>query len=165
MAQIAVTGFSEAQQASFEAGDVNHVATLLGGYRVLKHALNGPLDAHEMLLAGLPGEALTYLERSLKFLDAAAFEKAIGMSVRTVQRRKADPSQSLNTEQSNRTWKFAEILAKASDIFGGQGPAEQWLERRAVGLDGRRPIDLLATQAGVDLVETLLGRIEYGVYT
>ena len=137
----------------------------LGGRRVLKHTLSGPLDAHEMLLAGLPGEALTYLERSLKFLDAAAFEKAIGMSVRTVQRRKADPSQALNTEQSNRTWKFAEILAKASEIFGGQGPAEQWLERRAIGLDGHRPIDLLATQAGVDLVEILLGRIEYGVYT
>lgn len=164
MTQIAMTGFDEAQ-TPFEAGDVNHVAALLGGRRVLKHTLSGPLDAHEMLLAGLPGEALTYLERSLKFLDAAAFEKAIGMSVRTVQRRKADPSQALNTEQSNRTWKFAEILTKASEIFGGQGPAEQWLERRALGLDGRRPIDLLATQAGVDMVETLLGRIEYGVYT
>ena len=164
MTHPAITGYDEAQ-APFEASDVSHVAALLGGRRVLKLTLSGQLDAHEMLLAGLPGEALTYLERNLKFLDAAAFEKAIGMSVRTVQRRKADPSQALNTEQSNRTWKFAEILAKASEIFGGQGPAEQWLERRAIGLDGRRPIDLLATQAGVDLVETLLGRIEYGVYT
>jgi putative toxin-antitoxin system antitoxin component (TIGR02293 family) len=165
MAQIAITGFNEAPQTASESGDIHHVATLLGGHRVLKHALNGPLDAHELLLVGLPGEALTFLERSLKVLDAASFEKAIGMSVRTVQRRKADPSQALNTEQSNRTWKFAEILAKASDIFGGQGPAEQWLERKAIGLDGRRPIDLLATQAGTALVETLLGRIEYGVYT
>jgi putative toxin-antitoxin system antitoxin component (TIGR02293 family) len=163
MTQIVVTGFDEAQ-APFEGDDINHVATLLGGRRVLKHALSGPLDAHEMLLAGLPGEALTYLERSLKFLDAAAFEKAIGMSVRTVQRRKADPSQALNTEQSNRTWKFAEILAKASEVFGSQRDAEEWLSEPAIGLDGRRPIDLLATAAGTELVEVYLGQIEYGVY-
>jgi putative toxin-antitoxin system antitoxin component (TIGR02293 family) len=163
MTQIAMTGFDEAQ-APFEAGGVNDVAALLGGHRVLKHRLGGPLDAHEMLLAGLPGEALTYLERSLKFLDAAAFEKAIGMSVRTVQRRKADPSQALNTEQSNRTWKFAEILAKASEVFGGQRDAEEWLSEPAIGLDGRKPIDLLATAAGTELVEVYLGQIEYGVY-
>ncbi len=163
MAQVAIMGFDEAQ-APFEADDINHVATLLGGRRVLKHALNGPLDAHEMLLAGLPGAALTHLERGLKFLDAAAFEKAIGMSVRTVQRRKADPSQALNTEQSNRTWKFAEILAKASEVFGGQRDAEEWLSEPAIGLDGRKPIDLLATAAGTELVEVYLGQIEYGVY-
>ena len=28
----------------------------------------------------------------------------------------------------------------------------------------RRPIDLLGTPAGVEMVEDLLGRIEYGVY-
>lgn len=163
MAQLAVTGFDEAQ-VPFEEGSVHPAATLLGGRRVLKHTLKGPLDAHEMLLAGLPGEALNHLERSLKFLDAAAFEKAIGMSVRTVQRRKADPSQALNTEQSNRTWKFAEILAKASAIFGGQRDAEEWLSEPAIGLDGRKPIDLLATTAGTELVEVYLGQIEYGVY-
>jgi putative toxin-antitoxin system antitoxin component (TIGR02293 family) len=34
-----------------------------------------------------------------------------------------------------------------------------------MALDQRRPIDLLATPAGVQLVEDLLGRIQYGVYT
>jgi putative toxin-antitoxin system antitoxin component (TIGR02293 family) len=40
-----------------------------------------------------------------------------------------------------------------------------WLERPALGLEQRRPIDLLSTTAGVKLVEDLLGRLEYGVYT
>ncbi|TIY10108.1 MAG: DUF2384 domain-containing protein, partial [Mesorhizobium sp.] len=39
-----------------------------------------------------------------------------------------------------------------------------WLERPAIGLDQRRPIDLLATPAGVELVEDYLERLEYGVY-
>ena len=34
-----------------------------------------------------------------------------------------------------------------------------------MALDRRRPIDLLATQAGVDAVEELLTRMEYGVYS
>jgi putative toxin-antitoxin system antitoxin component (TIGR02293 family) len=60
---------------------------------------------------------------------------------------------------------FSEILVKATAVLGSQEEAERWLERPAIGLEQRRPIDLLATPAGVRLVEELLGRIEYGVYT
>ena len=59
----------------------------------------------------------------------------------------------------------AEILAKAAEVFGTQDEAEQWLERAAPGLDGRRPLDLLATPVGVELVKDLLERLDYGVYT
>ena len=34
-----------------------------------------------------------------------------------------------------------------------------------MGLNGRRPIDLLATPVGVAMVETFLTRLEHGVYT
>jgi len=70
----------------------------------------------------------------------------------------------LNQEQSSRTWKFAEILAKATAVLGSKDEAEQWLQRPAIGLAQRRPIDLLATPAGVEMVEDLLERMEYGVY-
>lgn len=49
-------------------------------------------------------------------------------------------------------------------MFGSQEEAEQWLERPAIGLDQRRPIDLLATPAGIELVEQYLTRLAYGVY-
>ena len=49
-------------------------------------------------------------------------------------------------------------------MLGSQAEAEQWLERPAIGLDRRRPIDLLATPAGIELVEDYLERLEYGVY-
>jgi putative toxin-antitoxin system antitoxin component (TIGR02293 family) len=65
----------------------------------------------------------------------------------------------------NNTGKFAEILARATTLFGSQAAAEQWLEQPATGLDQRRPIDLVTTPAGLELVEDFLGRIEYGVYT
>jgi putative toxin-antitoxin system antitoxin component (TIGR02293 family) len=65
----------------------------------------------------------------------------------------------------NHTGKFAEILARATTLFGSQAVAEAWLERPAIGLDQRRPIDLMTTPEGLELVEDFLGRVEYGVYT
>ncbi|WP_202367919.1 type II RES/Xre toxin-antitoxin system antitoxin [Mesorhizobium sp. L-2-11] len=146
-------------------GDLQKVADLLGGARVLSRRVTSALDAHELLLHGLPTSALDYLVGRLVFIHKAdSLEKAVGMSIRTYQRRKDRPAKPLSQEQSGRTWKFAEILAKATDVLGSQAEAEQWLERPAIGLDQRRPIDLLATPAGVELVEDHLERLEYGVY-
>lgn len=156
-------GVAEAAQLPLVA-EQSRVSALLGGKRVLKHTVNDGLDAHELISAGLPGEALTYLEGRLTVLDVVAFEKAIGMSLRTLQRRRADPGQPLSVEQSGRVWKFAEILTKASEVMGSQKDAEEWLSEPAIGLNGYRPLDLLTTSAGAELVETFLGQIEYGVY-
>ena len=60
---------------------------------------------------------------------------------------------------------YAEILKKATEVFGSQSEAEAWLERPAMALERRKPIDLLSTSAGVEAVENHLTRLEYGVYT
>ncbi len=151
--------------APTEAMELERVANLLGGAEVLQRPIRNPLDAHEMLLRGLPGKALSHLIDSLVILRMhSSLQKAFGMSLRTFQRRRDAPTKPLNKEQSGRTWKFAEILAKATEVFGSQKEAEQWLERPAIGLNQRRPIDLLETPAGVELVETYLRQLEYGVY-
>ena len=144
--------------------DLQKVADLLGGPRILSRRITSTLDAHELLLDGLPGSALTHFVSHLLFIQTDSLEKAFGMSLRTFQRRKDAPDKPLSQEQSGRTWKFAEILAKATDVFGSQEEAEQWLERPAIGLDQRRPIDLLATPAGIELIEQYLTRLAYGVY-
>ena len=156
---------SESHSSTGEAAALQRVAALLGGARILRRKLKNPLDAHEMLVQGLPGRALAYLVDGLMVIrPTASFEKAVGMSLRTFQRRKGAPAKPLTQEQSGRNWKFAEILAQATAVFGSQEEAEKWLERPAVGLNQRRPIDLLATPAGVEIVEDFLQRLEYGVY-
>jgi len=153
------------QSRSADAPPFKLVVDLLGGSKVLMRKVRTPLDAHELLLRGLPGAALTYLVDSLLLIhDPVSLEKAVGVSWRTFQRRKADPAKLLSREQSGRTWKFAEILAKATEVLGSRSAAEEWLERPAIGLDRRRPIDLLTTAAGVEIVENYLEQIEYGVY-
>ena len=156
---------AKAPSSAAGGGELKKIEALLGGSRILSRSLTNALDAHELLLHGLPATALDHLVGTLVVLGKnESLEKAVGMSLRTWQRRKDTPSKPLSQEQSGRTWKFAEILAKATDIFGSQAEAEQWLERPAVGLEQRRPIDLLGTPAGVELVEDHLDRMEYGVY-
>ncbi|MEH2488499.1 type II RES/Xre toxin-antitoxin system antitoxin [Bradyrhizobium sp. AZCC 2230] len=159
-----MTATAEKPAPKGSGNDLQKVADLLGGPRILSRRITSALDAHELLLDGLPGSALTHFVRHLLIIQTDSLEKAFGMSLRTFQRRKDAPDKPLSQEQSGRTWKFAEILAKATDVFGSQEEAEQWLERPAIGLDQRRPIDLLATPAGIELVEQYLTRLAYGVY-
>ena len=155
----------EPETVAGEAAELRSVADLLGGARILGQPVESPLDAHELLLQGLPGRALTHLVDNLLIRhNPTSLERAVGMSLRTFQRRKGTPEKPLSPEQSGRTWKVAEILAKATAVFGSQEEAEQWLERPAIGLDRRRPIDLLATPAGTELVDDFLTRLEFGVY-
>lgn len=148
-----------------EKEQLGRVAELLGGRQTLRKPPEHALEAHELLLRGLPTRALTHLVQNLVVLRwDPAFERAVGMSQRTYQRHISTAAKSLNPEQTARTWKLAEILARATSVLGSKEEAEQWLEKSAVGLDQRRPIDLLATPAGTELVEDFLVRLEYGVY-
>ncbi|MGH6932770.1 MAG: type II RES/Xre toxin-antitoxin system antitoxin [Dongiaceae bacterium] len=156
---------TDSEPRETESEELAQVVDLLGGYRVFRHRLRNPIDVHEALVQGIPGAALVHLIDNLVAIDdPASIEKATGMSLRTLQRHKVAPAKRLSRQQSGRAWKFAEILAKATSVLGSKQEAEQWLERPAIGLDQRRPIDLLATSAGVEIVEEHLERLEHGVY-
>ena len=160
-----MTASATSEETARTPGTVERVAELLGGSRVLHRTMHSPLDAHDALAGGLPSAAVTHLVGRLTSLRSAdALEKALGMSLRTFQRRRDAGARPLSHEQSARTWKFAEILATATQVFGSQAEAERWMEQPAIALEQRRPIDLLTTPAGVEIVEDLLRRLEYGVY-
>lgn len=150
---------------SGESGSIEKTADLLGGTPVIKSHVTSYLDAHDLLARGLPSRSLVLLTNSLTLGDVSGAMKALGLSVRTLQRKSGTPSARLSPEQSGRAWKFAEILSRATGILGSQTEAEQWLERPAMALEQRRPLDLLTTPAGLELVEDHLTRMEYGVYS
>jgi putative toxin-antitoxin system antitoxin component (TIGR02293 family) len=148
-----------------ESGRYEGVAELFGGKRALGRDVKTQLDAHELLDEGLNCKALDHLVNSLDYVKRDAFLNTIGMSERTYHRHKELPQKRVNPDQSGRAWRFAEVLSEATEVFGSKNRAEQWLERPAIGLNRKRPIDLLRTPAGSDLVGDFLGRVKYGVYT
>ena len=147
--------------------DIIRTFDRLGGGDAIPTPVLTSLDAHDLLLTGLPALALLDLTKgaALFACDQDVLEKAVGMSLRTPQRRCKDTGQTLlSIEQSSRIWKFAEILGRATEVFGSQEAAESWLNRTAIGLDQRNPIDLLATTVGDEAGEDCLTRIDYGVF-
>jgi len=138
---------------------------LLGNKVKLPAASFSRIHVHDTVARGLPGEVLTHLLQSLKTLSQEEVLAAVGVSGRTLQRRRLAPKRPLGPDLSGRTWRFVHILASATVVFGDQADAEQWLISPAIALDRRRPIDLLSSSVGADLVEELLGRLETGVYT
>ena len=139
------------------------VPALLGLRGLSRQATASPFALHDALLAGLPASALRHAVEHVSVLRDH-FESVMAMSLRTYQRLKDDPSRRLDVEASGRLWRFAEILARAIDIFGSQEEAERWLVTPAIGLEQRRPIDLMATPTGTALVEQYLDRIDHGIY-
>jgi len=55
-------------------------------------------------------------------------------------------------------------IDQASVVFGSREAAEAWLGQPETGLDGRRPIDLLQTEAGAQFVHDFLRHPDHGVY-
>lgn len=157
-------------------GDVSRAVGLLGGEKAIHAKVRNAMDAHDVLLKGLPADTLLHLVSAVTFLEHGdALQKAIGLSLRTLQRHKAKRTlQShhktksaphlLSIEQSNRAWRFAEIFSHAIDVMGSDKAAEAWMNKPAIGLANRKPVDLLATSAGVEAVAEYLTRLEYGVY-
>jgi putative toxin-antitoxin system antitoxin component (TIGR02293 family) len=145
--------------------ELERVQALLGGKNVLGRHIRSMLDAHDVISIGFPAAVLTYISSQMELLqDPDRLQKALGISLRTLQRHKDEPNKALSQEQSGRAWKFAEIVSKATSILGSLEAAQEWLMKPAVGLEQRCPIDLLSTPAGIELVEDLLERMEYGVY-
>lgn len=129
--------------------------------------IQSPLELHERIVAGLPRSTAVHMVSSLSEIKLEESMKVLNISSRTWHRIKADKAElgkPLDLDQSARVWSMAEILAKAEDVLGTREEAEQWLSRPAIGLDSRRPIDLMATPQGADIVKTLLEQMAHGVY-
>jgi putative toxin-antitoxin system antitoxin component (TIGR02293 family) len=142
---------------------VTAIADILGGTKVLKRKIGSPADLVELTRAGLPADILPALAAELS-VDRKAVAQAIGITERTLSRRLSTRSR-LSSEESDRTVRLARILAQAIDTLGDMTKAARWLQTPNRVLQGLTPFELLDTDAGVRSVETVLGRIAYGVYS
>jgi putative toxin-antitoxin system antitoxin component (TIGR02293 family) len=163
---IEVESMSDALIDPNGAGELDMVMDLL----MANHQqLHDELEAHELLEDGLPSTALVRLVERVGILsERQNLTKALGISPDSLQHYQQEQDQAavtLTLEESNRVWRFAAVLTKATEVLGSQQLAEEWLVRPAMALNRRRPIDLVSTEAGSELVEELLTRMEYGVYT
>jgi len=137
----------------------------LGGKKFWHHQPSSRADIHSAIVSGVAYGAVIFLVSHVKGLEEEDVAKVLGISTRTLRRQGDTPEKQMPADLASKAWLFAETLAKATEIFGGKEEAERWMSKPAMGLDGQRPIDLLQTVQGAELVNDFLTRLEYGVYS
>jgi putative toxin-antitoxin system antitoxin component (TIGR02293 family) len=88
-------------------------------------------------------------------------ERVLGLSARSIQRRRAGR---LTPLESERILRLIRVAARAESVLGDAPAALDWLASPNRALDGEPPMNLLDTDLGAKQVFDVLGRIEHGVY-
>jgi putative toxin-antitoxin system antitoxin component (TIGR02293 family) len=89
--------------------------------------------------------------------------RVLGMSRKTLQRRRKEKDQLLTATEGDRAYRVARVFALARALFGSNEAASEWLHEPHIGLGRDIPLDLLQTEAGALEVEDYLGRMGHGV--
>lgn len=139
------------------------IVELLGGRKVLGKSVKTPDDLAHLVRKGLPVSAITALAAKLH-LGNSVLSGKLCIPQRTLSRRLSEASL-LTPAESDRTVRMARIFAHAIEMIGDAENAIEWLSTPNRALGGEKPLDLLDTDMGARIVEDILGRIAYGVYS
>jgi putative toxin-antitoxin system antitoxin component (TIGR02293 family) len=137
----------------------NAVAGVLEGLGV--HASTPP----ELIAAvkrGLPTGAFSALAAELE-ISEAVLAGVTGISPSTLLRRKK--AGRLSAEESEHMVRVATLLDTAARLFGGVAAGADWMRSDNAALAGASPLVFADTEIGAREVESLLGRVEFGVYS
>jgi putative toxin-antitoxin system antitoxin component (TIGR02293 family) len=135
------------------------VVALLGGEKVVGKPVTCDLDIARLIRDGLPVDVIDRLIGDRTVTPDEVRRIIMAPKAVVVRRRKGG----LTPEQSERVIRAARIIAEALETFGSRDKALTWMRRACAVLGGKAPIDLLDTEEGAGLVESLLGRIAHGL--
>jgi putative toxin-antitoxin system antitoxin component (TIGR02293 family) len=148
------------QEANMETAAIVEV---LGGRKVLGRTIKNPDDLTNLIRKGLPAGSITALAEKLR-IGNSVLSRKLGIPQRTLTRRLSQ-ALLLTPTESDRTVRMARVYADAVEMIGDQEKAIEWLSTPNRALGGERPLDQLDTDTGARVVEDILGRIAYGVYS
>ncbi|MBL8579422.1 MAG: DUF2384 domain-containing protein [Mesorhizobium sp.] len=137
----------EAAKTSWEQEDARH-----GGFHEVEQLTGQPFP--------LPYASIEAL-KALGFSNDELY--SIVAPRRTLARRK-EVGEHLTVAESDRVLRLERIMRHAERVFGNHEKAQRWLRSEIIALDDARPIDLLASETGANVVFEELIRIEYGMF-
>ena len=120
------------------------------------------LDLIAISRSGLASKEMAALAERLE-LSGKEIARLLTLSPRTYHRRKLE--EILDPVASERLLLLTKLADHGYDVFENQHKFNQWLRQSLRILGQQAPLDILDTSQGIKLIDTLLGRIEYGVYS
>ncbi len=130
-----------------------------------------PLSRITLIKDGIPAVRAKRLFNDLD-ISQALFLKALNMSQATVN-KKAARNETLPTDQGERVLGVARLIGQLQAIVEESGDPDgfntaawisRWLSEPLPALGGARPIELLDTMEGQNLVSRTLAKIQNGAY-
>lgn len=92
-------------------------------------------------------------------LEQSAVENVLGISVRTLQRRRKQ-GKDLTSAESDRLWRLLHIWDRSRTAFASDDAARTWLKTPHGLLGGETPLERLDTEPGLREVEDLLTTVD-----
>lgn len=141
---------------------INAIEDLLGGPDVLGQNINSQMDLFELTRKGLTKKALVNLAQYMH-LSLASMTTILSITERTLQRKK--DSDKLSSFISDQILQLADVYTKGEEVFGTREQVSIWLTKPNKALGYKKPMELLSSSYGVQMVHDVLGRIEHGIYS
>lgn len=140
-----------------------NVESLLGGRDVLGMAITTEFDLITLSNEGLKRASLDALISFLGVSRKPFVEGILDMSVKTIERKRTDDR--LDRHTSSHIIEIAKVVEHAVAVFEDDDKVRDWLATPNRSMNGMRPLELFHMPTGLALVNTVLGRIEEGVYS
>ena len=112
------------------------------------------------------GFPVSVISKTASYFDLTSdeVERLVGVTSRKIAWMRKRRSR-LTAIESDRLYRFVRIGLLAQDLLMTRENTNRWLRRPAKALGQVAPLDLLDTDAGAQLVERLIGRLEHGIIT
>lgn len=135
----------------------------LGGKKLL-HITEKPQDFlvfHTSISHGFPAKCAIHFKELTGFTNLE-MSKLLGISEKTFVRWQVKPQKLINPVSSDRLFRTAKVMVLAAEVLEDENEARSWMSEPQIGLDNKRPRELLTTEIGARQVEDLLLRMEHG---
>ncbi|MFW5726876.1 MAG: antitoxin Xre/MbcA/ParS toxin-binding domain-containing protein [bacterium] len=134
----------------------------MGFAQLLGNEYQEPLDLIHKAREGIKKSAFNHLQQQMG-VSQKELAEMLHLTPRTLQRLRDD--EKLPVAVSGQLLEIARVFKMAGEVLEDHELARKWLRMPIPALNQELPIRLLDTPAGIRWVTTVLGRMEYGVYS
>lgn len=142
--------------------NLSALANVLGGKKVLKKNIQSRMDLIELSNKGVTKDALIHLAKYFA-CSVNQIAQLLPVTERTIQRY--TPGKPFNRIVSEHILQIAEVAARGSEVFEDRDKFLAWMKQPSKALNNNKPMSLLNSRFGNDMVIDELGRMEHGVFS
>ena len=139
-----------------------HVADMANG-KPTKHPERSDADWAQLVEDGVPIQDVVVFGREAGF-TADELAKLVHIPPRTYARRVKAKAR-LDIPEGERAVRIMRLYDLAKAFFGTHENTRAWLNCQLPALGGRTPLDFARTEPGAREVESIIARIEHGIYS